>query len=579
MSDQNPKNYFAALDDFRNARRQSALEQIVARMTGKSVDLLSYDDVRLKLRAQIREPRKLKEIPLDAIVGSVDRYRDFTRSFLPKEEIDEHRWAGVSAATTGLTGLPPIEVYQINDVYFVEDGNHRVSVARQLGATYIQAYVTKLTSKVPLTPDVQPDELIIKAEYADFLEHTRLDEFRPDADLAMTAPGGYKTLEEHIAAHQYFMGLDQQRDVSYEEAVTHWYDNVYCPVVNEIREVGILRDFPGRTETDLGLWVSEHRAALEEGSGIAVHTEDAVADLAARKSAVPERVVNRLSDKLVKVLLPDNLEGPTQAKKRRNGLELEREDRLFNDMLVALNGQESGSVALEQAFIVAQREGARVYGLHVVSNEADQESEPVQSLRADFERRCAEAGVDGKFLITTGEVSNQICELTRWVDLAVIMVNYPPEPKPLARLSSGLSMIFRRCPRPILAVRGSVSPLSRGLVAYDGSPKSEEALFIGCYLACRWNLPLSVLTVGEKGRGAEEISRRAQAYLQDHSIDAAYLYAEGGVSEEVLKAVDQNEIDLILIGGYTKPPLQEVVLGSAVDEVLRESQIPLLICS
>jgi len=103
-------------------------------------------------------------------------------------------------------GLPPIEVYQIGEVYFVQDGNHRVSVAYQLGARYIQAYVTEVQTRVPLTPDVQPVDLILMAEYADFLEGTRLDELRPGADLRTSIPGQYQALSEHIDVHRYYMG-------------------------------------------------------------------------------------------------------------------------------------------------------------------------------------------------------------------------------------------------------------------------------------------------------------------------------------------------------------------------------------
>ncbi len=315
MSDRNEKDYFVALEDFRTARRQSALEQIVARMTGRSVDLLSYEDVRQKLRAKFREPRKLKEIPLNAIVGSVDRYKDFTRNFLPKEEIDEHRWAGVRAATTGMVGLPPVEVYQINDVYFVEDGNHRVSVARRLGATHIQAYVTKFESRVPLTPDVQPDELIVKAEYVEFLEHTHLDEIRPEADLTMTAPGGYRTLEEHIHAHQYFMGLNQQREVPLEESVAHWYDTVYSPVVEGYPRRGHTARF-SRTYRNGSVFVGL-RASRHAGRGFGHRCPDGKRCRGSRRTedSIPGRVVNRLSERLVRALLPDELEGARLSEK------------------------------------------------------------------------------------------------------------------------------------------------------------------------------------------------------------------------------------------------------------------------
>ena len=82
---------------------------------------------------------------------------------------------------------------------------------------------------MPVERDTKPDDLILKAEYANFLERTHLDELRHDADLKLTVPGQYPILAEHIDFHQYFMGLDFKRDISYEEAVTHWYDTVYLP--------------------------------------------------------------------------------------------------------------------------------------------------------------------------------------------------------------------------------------------------------------------------------------------------------------------------------------------------------------
>jgi hypothetical protein len=165
--------YAAAIEDFHRARRRANMQQILSRLSRKSVDALSYEQVRkaLKIARHLPDQRapELRDIPLDAIVGSVGRYSDFTRSFLPKETVDEGRWAGVKVAATGLAGLPPIEVYQIGEAYFVLDGNHRVSVARQLDATHIEASVTKLQTKVPLTPEDQLDDVILKAEYLDFL--------------------------------------------------------------------------------------------------------------------------------------------------------------------------------------------------------------------------------------------------------------------------------------------------------------------------------------------------------------------------------------------------------------------------
>ena len=184
------------------------------------------------------------------------------------------RWARVDLAWNDLEGLPPIEVYQIGQVYFVLDGNHRVSVARQLGITYIQAYVPEFHTKVPLSPDDRPDDLIVKAEYAEFLERTSLDELCPDADLSMSVPGHYQELEEQISAYRYSTEIEERREIPYEEAVTRWYNMVYFPAVQTIRERGMLRGFSGRTETDLYVWILRHRAELSQEPDWKIRTQD-----------------------------------------------------------------------------------------------------------------------------------------------------------------------------------------------------------------------------------------------------------------------------------------------------------------
>ena len=191
-------NFLSALEDFRRARRRAAMEEILSRLTGKSTDLLPYEQVSQMLRVTKSEPRGLQEIPLDAIVGSVARYTDFTRSFLPRHDATQERWARIEMAASDPRGLPPIDVYQIGQVYFVADGNHRVSVARRLGAKTILAHVTQVHTKVTLTPDVSPDDLILKAEYADFLESTRLDQVRPQAE-ATGQTGGQQDTERRAA--------------------------------------------------------------------------------------------------------------------------------------------------------------------------------------------------------------------------------------------------------------------------------------------------------------------------------------------------------------------------------------------
>ncbi len=569
----------AAVQDFRRARRKAALEQILARLTGKTTDLLSYEDIREKLHARKGATQELREIPLDQIVGSVGRYEDFTRSFFPRKDSDEARWARVKLAYLDFSGVPPIEVYQVGRAYFVRDGNHRVSIARDLGATHIQAYVTKVYSRVPLSPEDQPDDLILKAEYTDFLEHTELDVILPDADISLTVPGKYPLLEEHIQVHQYFMGLEQKREIPHEEAVTHWCDEFYLPIVEAIRERGILRDFPGRTEADLYLWVAEHRAALERELGWYVKPEEAAEDLAERFSTSPGRVFSRLSERVLDVVIPDALEaGPETGDWRERHLGSLRDGSMFADILVPISGEEVGWNALEQAFEISRREGSQLHGLHVVASEDQLHSDGAQGVRAEFDSRCKAASLPGILNLDVGDVPRKISEYSRFTDLVVVNLAYPPAPEPFARLGSGFRKLIRRCPRPVLAVPGKVSALQNALLAYDGSPKAQEALFVATYLAGKWEIPLVVVSVDEEKISAAEVLSEAQGYIETHGVQAIYVREKRTTNEAILNVAGEFESNLLLMGGYGAIPVIEVVLGSTVDHMLRESNIPTLIC-
>jgi nucleotide-binding universal stress UspA family protein len=570
--------YLAAVGDFRSARRHAMLEKIASRLSGKSADLLSYEEVRDKLRITGRKAQELREIPLKAIVGSVGRYADFTRSFLPEHTVDEKRWAGIMVATTSLEGLPPIEVYQIGEVFFVLDGNHRVSVARQLGVTHIEAYVTKFQTKVPLSPDDQPDDLILKAEHTGFLERTHLDRIRPQTDFAVTVPGRYRTLEEQIEVHRYFMGLDLKRDISYEEAVASWHDTVYLPVIQVIREEGILRNFPDRTEADLYLWASKHRAELVEELGWEIDPAVAATDLAREARPRLYRVVTRIGEKIRDVVTPDELEaGPAPGEWGREQLAVGRSEHLFGEILVPITGEETGWHALAQAFEFARREGAHVRGLNVLSSQAEAGSKAAQAVQSEFNRRCQIAGIPGDLAFSVGEVPDEICARSRFADLLALYLRYPPPPKPLSKLGSGIHTIIRRCVSPVLAVPGQASSINHILLAYDGSPKAKEALYVATYLAGAWQIPLTVITVVHDDVTTEDLEH-AGIYLASRGVQATAIREDGPVAPTILVVAEECQADLILMGGYGRNPLAEAILGSVVDEVLRSSRRPVMIC-
>lgn len=267
-----------AEDAFSQARRRVFFQRILGLFSGhQSGSLLSFEHVRGKLKVRGQHYMGLQEIPIDKIVGTTGRYKEFNRAFLPTQEFIRERWKRVYEAAHA-QGLPPIDVYKIGEVYFVRDGHHRVSVLKELGAETVEATVTEVDTPVPLAPETAEADLDLKAEYATFLDETELDSLHPDQNIQFTLPGQYQKLYEHIAVHRHFLGLHEQREIPYREAVARWYQEVYLPVVQLIREEEILATFPERTEADLYLWIVEQRHYLSERYGQNVSLEQAAAE-------------------------------------------------------------------------------------------------------------------------------------------------------------------------------------------------------------------------------------------------------------------------------------------------------------
>ncbi len=254
--------------DFENARIRAFLNEAAALVARRPNELLSFETVRRSLPMYGSSYLGIKTVPLAQIVGSAThRYSDFDRAFLPAQVRTKSRWKRIDAARMAGENLPPVQLYKVGELYFVRDGHHRVSVARQQGQDYIEAEVIEVRTRVPLTADqkeLNGEDLEVIGEYGAFLEKTQLDRLRPDADIRFSRPGGYARLLEHILVHRYFMGLDFTRDVTWEEAVADWYDYIYMPLAWIIRERGILKDFPNRTEADLYLWIMDHHYFLQQ---------------------------------------------------------------------------------------------------------------------------------------------------------------------------------------------------------------------------------------------------------------------------------------------------------------------------
>lgn len=275
-------NYFVDVQadrDFDRLRAKAFWRSIWARIRGQHDELLNFEEVKHKLRLSDERYIGLREIPLDAIVGSVGRTTDFTREFLPKGSVSKSRWKAVDALALGSHGFPPIDVYKVGNAYFVLDGNHRVSVARANGMASIEAYVTEYRTDVPFDKDTQLSDLPYKAGYAYFLRETNLKGSRPKSeDIILTEPWRYTEILEHIHVHYYFIGLDCECPISWYEAVASWYDRVYMPMIQAIRDYDIMAMFGEQTEADLYLWLIKHQGEMQEAYGDWLTPEETAGD-------------------------------------------------------------------------------------------------------------------------------------------------------------------------------------------------------------------------------------------------------------------------------------------------------------
>ncbi len=253
--------------DYSRVRFKAFLNGILASLSGRRNRLLSYDAVKEKLHLGGPIYRGVQTVRVDQIAGSLNRYHQFDHAFLPTQSDTSARWQSVNRAFYQDVSLPPVVLYKVGQVYFVVDGHHRVSVAREQHQEFIDAEVREVSSRVNITPDLQPEDLEILGDKVHFLERSALDHLRPEANIKLTIPDGFDRMLEHIAVHRYFMGLDRKRDISEPEAVMSWYDTVYMPIVEVIRSSGILKDFPGKTEGDLYLWVLDHQNYLFQEQG------------------------------------------------------------------------------------------------------------------------------------------------------------------------------------------------------------------------------------------------------------------------------------------------------------------------
>lgn len=558
--------YRKALDDFHRLRSKAALERFWAGIRGESLDLMPYDEVSSKLRAVSQTNIGVQQVPLENIVGSVNRTSDFDRNFRPLSDGDRSRWANVKAAMTSpyTTGVPPVSLYKIGEAYFVLDGNHRISIAKEMGLDSIEAYVTEVKTKVPLSSSFTLEELAEKAALADFLEDTHLDRILPGIDLSLKRIENYPLLVEHINVHQYYMGIDQNREVSFDDAALDWYDHVYSPVVKIIEDSGLRYEFPDFTITDLYLWVLDRQQDLREEYGTSFKTENVV-DFVASMEGKQTKDSGTSADRELERRISGELEGHS--------------DCLFRDILVGLSHSDVDLLAQKQAMMMNRCGDGSILGLHVKADSDLATPETEAELETTFYQQLNERQMKGRFIKVSGTVSKTLQEYGLLSDVTVVKLSYPPGGSVFDRLSSGIITLLQTSRRPIMFVKEVVMPVSRVLLIYDEGEKGREALYIAAYYAARYGCGLFIMMPEKDSKSSEDAFNFAVDYLAAVNLDFQVVPQSSNLLSESLESlILENSISTVMVGGYRSSGLIGRIFSSAVDRVLELSSVPVLVC-
>ncbi len=301
---------------FEKARRREIARRLTRLVRGKEADyLLPLDEVRGQLGLHEQWYVGIQTIPVSKIVGTVDRAADFDRTFLPKRNAMEGRWRRVEQ-TFATEAFPPIITFKVGDAYFIEDGHHRVAIARQRKIDYIDAEVTEVKTPVEITEATDIADLVHLGLHQWFMRSSDLDRVRPRAAIEPSRPHDYGVLLDILHSAGFELMMERATVVSPAVAAAHWYDNLYLPAIASIRAGRLPRIFPRATETDLYLRVhAQHRELAAVTAPHSVDDAVATAESAATESVKAKaRLV--IEDVKGKLKSPTNDEPPTTDEER-----------------------------------------------------------------------------------------------------------------------------------------------------------------------------------------------------------------------------------------------------------------------
>lgn len=293
-----------AESDFARARNKALFNEIQHLLTPEEAAMISLKAVRKVIKTQSETYIGMKVIPINKIVGSEGRYRDFDNQFFPKRSIIKERWEHVDEAVIKDIVLPPIKVYELGGLYFVRDGNHRVSVAKSKGVEFIDAEVVSLQTEIKLSPARTLNGMmkqIISYEKRNFYFETNFGDITDYWVLDFSTAGQYDVIYNHILTHKYFINQNQTEEIPMEDAILSWFNNVYLPVVTTIQKYKIMKYFRKNTVSDLYVWIITFYDELKKKFGDGLPLDQIVHDIKREKKfSLLSRVRNFIKKYILK---------------------------------------------------------------------------------------------------------------------------------------------------------------------------------------------------------------------------------------------------------------------------------------
>jgi hypothetical protein len=306
MSQSSPMVHSQARDDFNKARSKATISSLLNALTPERQQLLSLEDVKNLVKPKTQTYKGMQTVDIDLIVGSEGRYEDFNATFLPKRDFIRGRWESIDRAHLSNITLPAIKLYEIGGLYFVRDGNHRVSVAKSQGVMAIDAEVIELDTELKFEPGMTRNDLkwlVIDYEKEQVYEQTELGKIIDKKEIHFTETGRWIELLRHIQGHKYFINQLQEEEIDFLEAAKSWYENIYLPITNIIFEENILAKFPGRSFGDLYMWIVKHWDDLKKKNGNNFDLKDAAIDYTERYGSSFKKKLKRISSFIRKALI------------------------------------------------------------------------------------------------------------------------------------------------------------------------------------------------------------------------------------------------------------------------------------